>query len=78
MVNLKVNEILEKSLFDFIVSEGCPGVEKFYLNRLKGEDVSVYETVLLTKDNNTIPVEVNNKSTFSVICKCYLCFLMRH
>ena len=60
----KVDEIIDKSLFDFIVPEGFIQVEKFYLNRLKGDDISSYETIFLTKNNNKIPVEVNTKPTF--------------
>jgi len=64
MIGYDVNEIVDKSLFDFIVSEGFSEVEKFYLNRLVGEDVSVYETVLLAKDNSKICVEISTKPTF--------------
>mgnify|MGYP005623852807 CR=1 FL=1 len=57
------DEIIEKSLFDFICPEGFPGLEEYYLGRLKGDDVSVYETVFLTKDNDKVFVEVNTKPT---------------
>jgi hypothetical protein len=50
---------VEKSFFDFIALDGFADVEKYYLDRLKGESVSTYKTVFSTKDNNKIPVEVN-------------------
>jgi PAS domain S-box-containing protein len=64
LIGYAVDEIVEKSLFDFIVPEGFFEVEKFYLNRLTGEDVSVYETVLLSKDNSKVYVEISTKPTF--------------
>ena len=33
------------------------------MNRLKGEDVSTYETILLTGDDQKTPVEINIKPT---------------
>jgi PAS domain S-box-containing protein len=64
LVGYSVDEIVEKSFFNFIVPEGFLNIEKFYLSRLKGEDVSSYETVILTKNNNKISIEVNTKPTF--------------
>ena len=56
-------EIIGKSLFDFIGPEGFPGLENYYLNRLKGDSISDYETMFLTKDNDKIFVEVSTKPT---------------
>ena len=64
LIGYDVNEILDKSLFDFIILEGLSDVQEYYLNRLMGVDVSTYETTLLTKDNNKISVEINTKPTF--------------
>jgi len=64
LIGYDVNEILNKSLFDFIILEGLSDVQEYYLNRLMGVNVSAYETTLLTKDNNKISVEINTKSTF--------------
>jgi len=64
LTGYNVDEIVDKSLFDFIVPEGFSEIEKYYLNRLKGEDVSVYETIFLTKDNKKISVEISTKPTF--------------
>jgi len=64
LIGYNVDEIVDKSFFDFIVPEGFLNVEKFFLSRLKGEDISTYETVILTKDNNKISIEVNTKPTF--------------
>ncbi len=63
LIGYNTNEIINKSLFDFISSEGFYDVEKYYLDRLKGEDVSFYNTIFLTKNNNKIPVEINAKPT---------------
>lgn len=64
LIGYDVNEILNKSLFDFINLEGLSDVQEYYLNRLMGVNVSAYETTLLTKDNNKISVEINTKPTF--------------
>jgi len=53
--------LLDKSLLDFIASEGLSGIEEYYLNRLKGVAVSTYETILLTSDNRMIHVEIITK-----------------
>jgi PAS domain S-box-containing protein len=64
LIGYKNSEIINKSFFDFISSEGFYEIERYYLNRLKGEDVSFYNTIFLTKNNNKIPVEINTKPTF--------------
>ena len=63
LLGYKTDEILDKSLFDFICEEGFSGLEEYYLGRLKGNEVSVYETVFLTKDNDKIAVQVTTKPT---------------
>ena len=63
LLGYNLDEIVNKSLFDFICYEGFPGLEEYYLERLKGEGVSIYETVFLTKDNEKISVEVETKPT---------------
>jgi PAS domain S-box-containing protein len=57
------DEMVEKSYFDFIALEGLADVEKYYLDRLKGDSVSVYRTVFTTKENVKLPVEVSIKQT---------------
>ncbi len=64
LIGYNLNEILNRSLFDFISPEGFSGMEKYYLNRLKGEKISTYSTVILAKDNIKIPVEINSNPTF--------------
>ena len=64
LIGYSVDEIVDKSFFDFIVPEGFLNVERFFLSRLKGEDVSTYETIILTKNNNKISIEVNTQPTF--------------
>ena len=61
LLGYEAEEVVDKSLFDFIDPEGFLGLEKYYLNRLKGEDVSSFETVFLTKDNNKVFVEVSTR-----------------
>ena len=63
LIGYEVDELVKKSLFDFIVPEGFSGIEEYYLNRLKGESVSSFETMFLTKDNIKLTVEVNLKPT---------------
>jgi PAS domain S-box-containing protein len=63
MLGYAMDEIVEKSFFDFIALEGLADVEKYYLDRLKGENVSAYKTVFSTKDNNKISVEISIKQT---------------
>jgi PAS domain S-box-containing protein len=63
LLGYSIDEIVEKSFFDLIAQDGLADIEKYYLERLKGEDITVYRTVFSTKDNNKIAVEVNIKQT---------------
>ena len=63
LIRYEMDEILNKSLFDFIIPEDLSEVKEFYINRLQGVDVSVFETTLLTKDNDEILVEISTKPT---------------
>lgn len=55
------NEIVDKSIFDFIEPEGLTGVEEYYFHRLKGDDTSAFDTLFLTKDNVIIFIQVNTQ-----------------
>jgi len=61
LVGFETDELIEKNLFDFIPAEGLSGFEKYYLDRLKGEESSSYETLILTNDKKLLSVEVNIK-----------------
>jgi len=61
MMGYYSKELVEKSLLDFVVPEGLSDIEQYYLQRLKGEAVSAYETVLLTKNNVKVNVEISVK-----------------
>ena len=63
LLGYKNDEIIEKSIFDFIAPEGFPKVESYYLNRLKGDNISTYDTIFLTKDSNKIVVEISTRPT---------------
>lgn len=63
LLGYETDMILETSLLNFIAPEGLSGIEDYYLNRLKGETVSAYKTVVLTKDNNKLPVEISIRPT---------------
>jgi len=63
LIGFETDEIMNKSLFDFIAPEGLADLEKYYLNRLKGSDSYTYGTVFSTKDNGKILVEVSIKPT---------------
>lgn len=64
LIGYNADDVINKSLFDFISPEGLIGMEKYYLNRLKGEKISNYETVILSKNNEKIDVEINSKPTY--------------
>jgi PAS domain S-box-containing protein len=55
------NTLLEKNLVDLIAPERLPDFEKDYADKLRGKLISSYETVLLTKDNKKIHVEITIK-----------------
>ncbi len=57
------DELLEHSLYDFIALDGLGKIEKYYLDRLKGDKIDGYSTILATKTNNHIPINVRIKST---------------
>jgi PAS domain S-box-containing protein len=57
------NEIIEKSIFNFIAPEGFQGAESYYLSRIKGENITTYETIFLTKNSDKITVEISNRPT---------------
>jgi len=61
LLGYNTNEIVDKSIFDFIEPEGLSGVEEYYFNRLKGDDISDFDTMFLTKDSSKISVEVTTK-----------------
>jgi PAS domain S-box-containing protein len=61
LLGYKIDELVEKSLLDFVVPEGLLEIERYYFNRLKGEDVSTYDTIFLTQDNKKMPVVVSVK-----------------
>jgi PAS domain S-box-containing protein len=63
MLGYGMEEVVGKSLFDFVVPEWLSEIERYYLDRLKGSGSSSYETVFLTKDNNKVAVEVSTKPT---------------
>ncbi len=63
LLGYSMDEIIEKSYFDFIALEGLADVEKYYLDRLKGDSISVYNTVFSTKENVKVAVEVSIKQT---------------
>ena len=63
MLGYGMEEIVGKSLFDFVVPEWLSEIERYYLDRLKGSGSSSYETVFLTKDNDKVAVEVSTKPT---------------
>ncbi len=63
LLGYDINEVIGKSLFDFITPECYLEIEKYYLDRLKGVDSSGYEAVFLTKDSNKLVVEVSTRPT---------------
>lgn len=64
LLGYKIEELLDKSLFDFVVPEGLSGFKKYFLDRLKGKSISSFETIFITKDDNKIAVEVTIKPKY--------------
>jgi len=64
MIGRDMKDLKNKSLFDFIAPEGLFDIEHYYLNRLKGKDETNYETIISTKENDRISVEVTLRPTF--------------
>ena len=63
LIGYPVHEIMEKNFFDFIADEGLAEIEKYYLHRLKGVSITSYKTVISTKENDKVYVEVSVKPT---------------
>jgi PAS domain S-box-containing protein len=51
-------ELLQKNFFVFIAPRGFDDARKYYLNRLKGITTNSFRTVLLTKAQTELPVEI--------------------
>jgi PAS domain S-box-containing protein len=63
LIGYKIEEIVDRSLLDFVVPEGLAGIKKHHLDKLRGASRSSYETVFLTKENNKVTVEISTKLT---------------
>jgi len=63
LIGYKIEEIVDKSLLEFVVPEGLSGIKKHHLDKLRGTSQSSYETVFLTKENNKVAVEISTKLT---------------
>ncbi|MEM0492789.1 MAG: PAS domain S-box protein [Candidatus Thermoplasmatota archaeon] len=63
MIGYSPEELTEKHFFDLLTPEGLAKIEQYHLNRLKGENSSSYGTIISTKDNKSIPVEISVKPT---------------
>ncbi len=61
LLGYEMDDVLGKSLFDFVAPENLEEIKRYYLNRLKGEEISNFETIILTKDNRKMNVEINIK-----------------
>ena len=57
----KKEDLLNRCLFDFVDIEGYSNIRSFYLNRLKGKQITTFKTIFLTKDNEKLYVEVTLK-----------------
>ena len=61
LLGYEMDEVLGKSLFDFVAPENLEEIKRYYLSRLKGDGVSSFETFILTRDNKKMNVEINIK-----------------
>ncbi|MBU1099529.1 MAG: PAS domain S-box protein [Bacteroidetes bacterium] len=60
MVGYEREEVINKSYGDFVPPEEFEKLKVNATRRISGEDVpSVYDTVLITKNKTTIPIEIN-------------------
>ena len=62
MLGYQPEELVNKSLFAFIASDGIDEVKKHYLRRLKDVSSGSYKTVFLKKDDSKLLVEVTVES----------------
>jgi PAS domain S-box-containing protein len=73
LLGFKKEELLNRSIFDFVEPEGLTDIKEFYIKRLNGILISSYETIFLTKDLKKIMVEVTlepryyNKERFEIV-----------
>ncbi|HID26205.1 MAG TPA: PAS domain S-box protein [Thermoplasmata archaeon] len=58
LIGYEKGELTNKNFFSLIPPEQLMMVREYYLNRLKGREVNSYDTILLTKEEETLPVKV--------------------
>jgi PAS domain S-box-containing protein len=56
-------ELLGKNFFVFVSPQRIDDMKKYYLSRLKGVCMNSFQTMLLTKNNEELPVEITVAST---------------
>ncbi len=61
LLGFKIDDLLEKSFFDFVSPDSLSEVEDYYLKRLKGEAFSSYDAVLVNSDQDELDVKINVK-----------------
>ncbi len=64
LLGYNIEDLINKSLFDFVSPEGFSGIKKYYFDRLKGKSNSSFETIFKTKNDNKLPVEVTIKPKY--------------
>ncbi|MCD6237369.1 MAG: PAS domain S-box protein [Thermoplasmata archaeon] len=60
MIGYTRGELKNKSFFTFVSPDRLIEIKGYYLDRLKGKDVNEYETTLLTKEKEAIPVKIKS------------------
>ena len=63
LLGYETNELLDKSVINFVDSEHFADIKQHYLNRLKGLDAASYQAVFLSKEQNELPLLVNTRPT---------------
>ncbi len=63
LIGYSREELIDKNLIDFIAPEGLADVQQYYLKRLKGDHLSSFPTVFMTKKNEKVPVNIKVKET---------------
>ena len=56
-------ELVDKSLINFVNPTFFTEIKQHYVDRLKGIDTPTFHAIFITKDQEEIPMEVNTKPT---------------
>lgn len=61
LLGYDIKDIKDKSLLDIVAPDGLSGIQDYYLNKFKGDVISSFDTIFLTKDNAKLALEAKIK-----------------